>query len=244
VPGERVEQLDVLLGPVHPLPVVLPDSGHVEQPAGLDPGPVVFELPRPRADRVRRHSLADLVVDVLDLLEERIAAIGEHVLLRPQRQVPAGPQRLPGPPVPDTGVHPVPGRGREHQADRFVRPPILEPSLHHLDVEPSQVPAGHRGELAAQLQARETEPPPGQRQRGLSRGAPHLQQPVTRRQPGQCDQVVEERLGIIRPDPVVDLGRLVKRRPQPLSLRIGPHPGQYRKRKASPGARLAVCGFP
>jgi hypothetical protein len=150
VPGERVEQLDVLLGPVNPFPVVLADPGHFEQPAGLDPGPVVFEFPRPDADRVRRHPLADLLVDLLDLLEERIAPIGEHVLLRPQRQVPAGPQRLPG------------------------------------------------------------------------------QHPVTWRQPGQDDQVIEQRLGIVGPDPVVALGCLVERLPQPLALSIGPHRGQYR----------------
>jgi hypothetical protein len=228
VVGERAEQLDVLLDVVDPFPVVLPDGGHLEQAAGLDLGPVVFEFPRPWPRRIRRLSLADLVVDVLDLFKERIAPVREHVLLRPKRQVSSWSQRLPGTLVPHPRVDPVPGRGREHQADRFVRPPILEPSLHHVDVEPSQVPAGRRGELAAQLQARETEPPPGQWQRGLPRGAPHLQQPVTRRQPGPGDQVVEERLGIIGPDPVVCLGRLVKRRPQPLSLSIGPHPGQYR----------------
>jgi hypothetical protein len=151
VPGERAEQLDVLLGVVHPLPVVLPDPGHFEQPAGLDPGPVVFEFPRPGADRVRRHPLADLVVDLLDLLEERIAPIGEHVLGRPKRQVPAGPQRLPGPLVPHPRVDPVPGSGREYQAHRLIAGPVLEPPRYHLDVGTGQVPAGHRGELAAQL---------------------------------------------------------------------------------------------
>ena len=226
--GERGEQFDVLLGAVNPLPVVLADPGHLEQPAGLDPGPVVFEFPRPGADGVRRHPLADLLVDLLDLLEERIAPIGEHVPLRPKRQVPAGPQRLPGPLVPHPWVDPVPGRGREYQADRLIAGPVLEPPLHHLEVETGQVPAGHRGELAAQLQAGNTEPPAGQRQRGLPRSATHLQQPVTWRQPGQGDQVIKQRPGIIRPHPVVDLGRSVKRLPQPLALSIGPHWGQYR----------------
>jgi len=174
VPGERVEQLDVLLGPVNPIPVVLPDPGHVEQPAGLDPGPVVLEFPRPEADRARRQPFADLLVDVLDLLEERIASIRKHVLLRPQGQVPAGPQRLPGALVPRSRVDPVPRSGREHQADRFARPPVLEPSLQHFDIEPSHVPAGHRGELAAQLQAGDAEPAPGQRQRGFPGGASDL----------------------------------------------------------------------
>jgi molybdenum cofactor guanylyltransferase len=161
------------------------------------------------------------------------------VPLRPQRQVPSRPQRLPGALVPHPWVDPVPRRGREHQADRFARPPVLEPSRYHFDVEPSQVPAGDRGELAAQLQAGDTEPAPGQRQRGLPRGAPHLQQAVTRRQPGQDDQVIEQRLGIVRPDAVIDLGRLVKRVPQPLALSIGPHRGQYRDDPYY--AKVAAC---
>jgi hypothetical protein len=226
--GERAEQFDVLLGVVDPLPVVLADPGHLEQPAGLDPGPVVFEFPRPGANRVRRHPLADLVVDLLDLLEERIAPIGEHVPLRPKRQVPSRPQRLPGALVPHPWVDPVPRRGREHQADRFARPPVLEPFRYHFDIEPSQVPAGDRGELAAQLQAGDTEPAPGQRQRGLARGAPDFQQPVPGRQPGQRDQVLEQGLGVIGPDPVVDPGRLVKRLPEPFPLSISLHRRQYR----------------
>jgi hypothetical protein len=142
--------------------------------------------------------------------------------------VPAGPQRVGGPPVPDLRVDPVPGRGREHQADRLIRAPVLEPFLDHLDVEPGQVPARRGGQFGAQLHARDPEPSPGQRQRRLARGAPDLQQPVTWRQPGQDDQVIEQRLGIVGPDPVVALGCLVKRRPQPLALSIGPHRGQYR----------------
>ena len=238
--GERGEQFDVLLGAVNPLPVVLADPDHFEQPAGLDPGPVVFEFPRPGADGVRRHPLADLVVDLLDLLEERIAPIGEHVPLRPKRQVPAGPQRLPGPLVPHPWVDPVPGCGREYQADRLIAGPVLEPPLHHVDVETGQVPAGHRSELAAQLQAGNTEPPAGQRQRGLPRSATHLQQPVTWRQPGQGDQVIKQRPGIIRPHPVVDLGRSVKRLPQPLALSIRPHWGQYRDQWFGTGSRYSA----
>jgi hypothetical protein len=137
VVGERAEQLDVLLDVVDPFPVVLPDGGHLEQAAGLYLGPIIGELARPESDRTVRPPLADLVVDVLDLVEERVAPVREHVLLRPERQVPPWPQRLPGTLVPHPWVDPVPGRGREHQADRFGRPPVLEPSLHHVDVEPS-----------------------------------------------------------------------------------------------------------
>ena len=53
VPGERAEQLDVLLGGVDPFPVVMPNGGHLEQPAGLDPGLVVGELAGPQLARCR-----------------------------------------------------------------------------------------------------------------------------------------------------------------------------------------------
>jgi hypothetical protein len=83
VPGERADQLDVLLGVVDLLPVVLADPGHLEQPAGLDPGAVVGQFPRPRRGHPGRQPFADFLVDLLDLTEERIARLGEHVLLRP-----------------------------------------------------------------------------------------------------------------------------------------------------------------
>jgi hypothetical protein len=229
VVGERAEQFDVLLRVVDPVPAVLADPGYLEQPAGLYFLPVVRKLARSGPGRAVRQSLADLLVDLLDLIEERITPIGEHVLLGPQGQVPAGPQCLPGPLVPHTRVDPVPRRGREHQADRLVGPPVLESSLDHLDIEPGQVPAGHRGQLGAEFHAGDAESSPGQRQRSLARGAPHLEQPIPGPQSGQRHQVVVQRLGIVGPDPVVGVGRLVKRLPQPLALGIGPHPGQYRE---------------
>ena len=224
MPGERAEQLDVRLGVVDPLPAVLADPGHLEQPAGFDPGPLVGQFPRPRPGRPGRQPLADLVVDVLDLPEERIAPVGEHMRARPQGQVPAGPQRRPGPLVAHGRIHPVPRRGREHQAGRLPRLPVLEPSLHHLDREPGQVPPRRRGQLAAQFHAGDPEPPPGQRQRRLARRAPHLDQPVTGLQPGHGHQVVVQCLGIIGPRPVITPGGPVKRLPQPLALPVLPHP--------------------
>jgi hypothetical protein len=228
VPGERVEQLDVLLGAVDPFPGVLADPDYLEQPALFYSGPIVLELSRPGPGRAVRQPLADLVVDVLDLAEEGITSVGEHVFLRPQGQVPTGPQRRPGPLEADGRVHPVPRRSGEHQAGRLLRPPVLEPPLDHLDVEPGQVPAGRRGELGAQFHAGDAESPPGQRQRSLARGAPDLQQPIPGLQPGQRNKIVVQRFGIVGPDSVVDLGRLVKRLPQPLALSIGSHRGQYR----------------
>src|ERR1035438_3009271 len=127
--GERAEQLDVLFRAVDTLPVVMADGGDLEQPAGLDVGPVIGQFPRPRPSFAGRLSLADLVVDLLKLLEERIAARGKYLSGPPDGQVAAGVQRLPGPLVPDGGINPVPGRGRVDQAGRLVRAP---PPLHEL----------------------------------------------------------------------------------------------------------------
>ncbi len=225
VPGERAEQPDVLLGAVDLLPVVLADAGHLEQSAGLDPGPVVFEFARPRPLRPRRQPLADLLVHVLYFAEERITVLGEHMLLGPDGQVTARPQGLPGPPVADRRVDPVPGRGRVDQADPLIADPVLEPAHEHLDRPAGQVGAGHHGQFGPQLHAGDAEATPGQRAGGLARGAAHLEQPVAGPQAGQADQVVVQGLGIIRPHLIVDLRRLVDSQPQPLTLVIGPAPG-------------------
>jgi hypothetical protein len=172
---------------------------------------------------VGRPPLADLVVGVLDLAEEGIAPVGEHVLLRPDGQVTAGPQRPPGPRVPDGRVDPVPGRGREDQADGLVRRPALEPPLDHLDRESGQVPAGDGGELGAELDTGDAETAPGQREGRLARGAAHLEQSIAGHEVRQRDQVVEEGFGIVRPDPVVALGGLIERLSQPFALIVGPH---------------------
>jgi hypothetical protein len=103
VPGERVEELDVLLGRIDPFPAVLADRGDLEEPAGLDPGPVVGQLARPRPRPIGRYPLADLVVDILDFLEERIAAVG-----RPRRTS-AAVARDPRPYAPGNSATDVPG---------------------------------------------------------------------------------------------------------------------------------------
>jgi len=178
VPGERAEQLDVLLGRVDALPIVLADRGDLKEPAGLDPGPVIGELAGTRLRRAGRQAFADLVVDVLDLAEERVAAVGKHVLRRPHGQVTARAQRLPGPPVTDGRVDPVPGGGRVHQAGRLGRLPVLELALYHLDRVSGQVLAGDRGQLGAELDAGDPETAPGQRAGRLAGRAPHLEQVV------------------------------------------------------------------
>jgi hypothetical protein len=223
VPGERAEQLDVLLGRVVALPAVLADRDHLEQPARLDLGPVVGEFSRARPRHLDRQPLADLVVDVLDLTEERITPVGEHVPLRPDGQVSAGTQRVPGQVVPDRGVDPVPGGGREDQAHRLRGPPFLEPPLDDLHREPGQVPAGDGGQLRAELDARNAEAPPGQRESRLARGTAHLEQMVAGRDRGQGDQVIEEAFRVVGAGPVVALGDLIEGLPEPLALTPARH---------------------
>ena len=213
VPGERLEELDVLLGRIDPFPAVLTDRGDLEEPAGLDPGPLVGQLTRPRPRRAGRQPFADLVVDVLDLLEERVAAVGKGVLGRPEGEMTAGPQRLPRPLVADGGVDPVPGGGRVHQAERVRRPPLFERGPHHLNLEPGQVLPDHRGQLRAELDAGDPVAAPRQRAGRLAGRAPHLEQVVARRQAGQRDEIVVQRPGILRPDPVVPRGGRVERLP-------------------------------
>ncbi len=224
VTGERAEQRDVLLGGVDPFPVVLADLDHLEPTAGLDPGPVIGELPRPVPRRACGQSLADLVVDVLDLAEERIAAFREHVFLRPQGQVTAGTKRPPGLLVPDARVHPVPRRGREDQADRPIGRPVLEPSLDDLHRESGQVPARGGRELGAEFDTGDAEAPPGQREGRLARAAPHLEQVIAGLEPGEGHEVVEQGFGIVRACPIVEFRGPIERLPQPLALAVARHP--------------------
>src|SRR5579875_677594 len=79
VPGEGVEQADVALGVIDAFPVEVADVDDVEQSARLDLGRAVRKLPRAGEAVPGGHALADLVVDVLDLGEERVAAIRDDV---------------------------------------------------------------------------------------------------------------------------------------------------------------------
>src|SRR4029453_13972327 len=90
VSRERTEQVDVALGVVDGLPVVLRDIDNLEQPAGLDLATVVTQLLRPWQRGIGRKGLANLVIDLLELLEERIAAIGDDVPRTPHREVAPG----------------------------------------------------------------------------------------------------------------------------------------------------------
>jgi hypothetical protein len=74
--GERAEQAYVRLRVVADLPVEMADGDAGEQAGLRDLGPLVGQLTRPGKARARRQALADLVVDVLELAEERVAPAG------------------------------------------------------------------------------------------------------------------------------------------------------------------------
>src|SRR5215510_3314005 len=79
VAGKRVEQLDLTVGVVGLLPVEVPGVHHLEQAARLDLSRLIRQLTRAGPDAAGWQPFADLVVDVLDLAEERVAAVGKHV---------------------------------------------------------------------------------------------------------------------------------------------------------------------
>jgi hypothetical protein len=116
--GERAEQAYVRLRVVADLPVEMADGDAGEQAGLRDLGPLVGQLTRPGKARARRQALADLVVDVLELAEERVAPGGDYVFRRPEGEVTTGTQQVPGLPVLHRRVDPVPGRRGVHQVKR------------------------------------------------------------------------------------------------------------------------------
>src|SRR5258708_5657389 len=200
VTGERVEQPDVLLGAVADFPVEVAYGHILEQAAAHDLTGIVGQLARPGP--VRRDPLADLVVDVLDVTEERITAIGEHVRGAPHREVPAGAQHLPGPLIPHRRVDPVPGGRGEHEVEAAFGcwRPALEGALDDLHAgKPGEVLPSHRGQPGSDLDAGDPKAAPGQRDRGLARGAPDFQQPVTGPEVRQAHQLVVQLFRVIGP---------------------------------------------
>ena len=80
---------------------------------------------------------------------------------------------------------------------------MLELTLHHLHRPLGQIPPGGRGQLGAELDARDPEAAPRQRAGRQARRAAHLEQVVARRQAGQGDEIIEQSLGIPGSRPVV-----------------------------------------
>jgi hypothetical protein len=132
----------------------------------------------------------------------------------------------------------VPGRRRVHQAGWLAGLPLLELTPHHFDRQSGQVLARDLGHLGAELDAGDPEPAPGQRPRGLARSAAHLEQGIARLQAGQRDEIIEQGVRILRTDPIVALGGLVKRLPQPLALLVGMHRASIAPMILRPGCVL------
>src|SRR5215469_16997104 len=106
----------------------MPDQGDCEEAAALDRRAVIGLLARREVPGARWHALADLVVDVLELAEERVAVRGEDMIGPPDRQMAARPEQSPGLPVPDSGVDPVPCCRREDEVEMLQAGwlPVLE----------------------------------------------------------------------------------------------------------------------
>jgi hypothetical protein len=224
VARERVQQVDVALRVVHRFPVVLLDVDDLEEAAGLDLVAVVVQLLRPRHCGVGREGLADLVIDLLQLVEERVAVVGDHVARPPQREVAARLQGVGRPAVAHSGVDPVPrGRG-EDQRERFAhRGPVLEACLDHLDVLAHQVRPRGRREGSARLDAGDAEPALRERTGRLAGGAADLQQARACRQTGDPEKVVVKLARIVRPSSLIQLRRSIERRRQTLAFVVRGH---------------------
>ena len=190
---------------------------HVEEPGRLDLGTLVRKLAGPRPDRAPEHPLADLVVDVLDVAEERVAAVGEDVGRLPEGQVPAVAQEVERPLVPDAGIDPVPGRRRHHEVERRAgrRPPVLERPMHDLDIRilGERRPSTGR-QLGSQLDARDPKAALGERPRRLPRRRPDLEHTIAAPGARDPDKVVEQGRRVLRPGTVVTIGRGIERRSQ------------------------------
>ena len=172
-----------------------------------------------------RLPFTDLLVDLLDLAEERVTPVGKHVQGAPEREVAARAEHLPGAAVADGRVDPVPGGRRVDQVEPLARagPPLLEPPLDDLGVQPGQVAARGGGQVRAEFDAGDPETAPGQRDGGLAGPAAHFQQVVARSQPGDGDELVEELSRVVRADLVVAPRRLVERVPEPQAVLVRHH---------------------
>src|SRR5882672_8770616 len=85
VAGERVEQADVLLGGVPDLPVEAAHRDAGEQAAARYLGPLVRQVGGLQEGPPARQALADLVVHILDLAEERVTGRGHNMRGGPER---------------------------------------------------------------------------------------------------------------------------------------------------------------
>ena len=189
------------VGVVRRLPVDVAHGRHLEQPAALDLDGLLGQLAGCGEHVVLRQPLTDLVVDLLDLLEERVAAHRAHVVGAPEREVPVRPEHLVGPPVAHVGVDPVPRRRGVHEVEGVLpRRPGLERARDHVHVRVRREPATRLGrQPLAELDGRDATAEPSQRQGRRAGATPHLEQSRARADPGRGDQRVDELVGVRRP---------------------------------------------
>src|SRR5579884_1708166 len=238
VPRERVQQRQVRVGVVGDLPDVAPHL-HVAEVAALDdPRRVVGHLVGRRRWAGLVVALADGVVDVLDLGEERVEARRKAVMGGPEREVTAGTQEAMRLRIADRGIDPVPGRRGVDEVEAARLPlPLLERAAVHLDVETRERSPRMRGERLAELDADDPEAALGERPRRLAGGAADLEQPVARLEAGERDEVVEELGRVRRARRVVLLGHGVEDAAERVAAQERSASGSSRSRSAAARAR-------
>jgi hypothetical protein len=138
-------------------------------------------------------ALADLVVDGLDLREERIGVVGKRVLRAPEGELPAGSQHPMGFPVRSGRIDPVP---RRRGIDELVRLVLAIPVLERDDVDvewaTGQGDARLLGEVRPQLHSDNGESAIEERSCRLAGRAADLEQAGARFELAQRYQVIEE----------------------------------------------------
>lgn len=101
----------------------------------------------------------------------------------------------------------------------FLQRPVFESTDIHFCLRMSfQVVAGNRGQILAELDAEYAVTAPGEGHRGLARTTTYLQYSPCWSYSGERDNVVEELLRISRTHLVVERGRFVEGRPEPVPV--------------------------
>src|SRR5262245_33940367 len=154
-------------------------------------------------------------------------------------------QQLPSLAITHGWVDPVPGCGGEYQV--IARPgrrlPGLERALHDLNaVKASHVPPRLLGKLRAEFYAGDRESASGKCDRRLAGAAADLEQPRSRPQSGELDELVNELGRIARAGQIVMLSGRVKSHPEPFPVAV--HLPHHRAAAAWAATRYSARGQP
>jgi len=116
-----------------------------------------------------------------------LASAHDHDAARPEQLMRLG--------VPQVRIDPMQRADGHDGVNRGMRGfPVLERARHHVDGRKARQPAPPDvGQLRAELDRRDGQPALRQRHGGLPGAAADLDHPVSRSQPGQPHQVVEQR---------------------------------------------------